>query len=65
MPHPLGARTPAVQVKPGLFFIVILGPDPRIHLTTGTLLISLWIAGSKSGNDIVITIPQKNTNVKY
>ena len=33
-------------VIPGLFFIVIPGLDPGIHLTTGTVPVSSWIAGS-------------------
>ncbi|MBQ8630586.1 MAG: hypothetical protein IJ479_02580 [Alphaproteobacteria bacterium] len=30
---------------------VILGLDPRIHKDKSIMLVSLWIAGSKSGND--------------
>ena len=60
----------ATRCAPAVQVILVL--DPRIHLTTGTLLISLWIAGSspamtkknnKSSNDIVNTIPQENTKV--
>ena len=30
---------------------VILGLDPKIHKDKSIMLVSLWIAGSKSGND--------------
>ena len=34
-----------------LWNIVILGLDQRIHKDKSIMLVSLWIAGSKSGND--------------
>ena len=34
-----------------LWNIVILGLDPKIHKDKSIMLVSLWIAGSKSGND--------------
>ena len=48
-----------------LSFIVIPGLDPGIHLTIGTVLVSLWILGSQPENDIRRNYSRMTSASKY